>query len=150
VAENPQCAPEFEDALRCFATAPIACEKDGASFSGCEPIRDLVSQCLLQNHPTQPVPHPPVMPPSKPIPAQCVGAAPIPPSGMVCSGGTAGGGTGGTGGNAPPTCESMCNDATGNVWSSYCVGTNCSCMYNGKTYCSCVSDNPCSSCCPGI
>jgi hypothetical protein len=150
VIANSKCAPQFQDALKCFVTAPIDCTQNGAEFFGCDQFRDRVSQCVNQSISTPPNPGGPNIPPSKPIPPQCLGAAPIPPSGNVCSGGGAAGGTGGTGGNAAPTCESMCTDATGNVWSSYCVGSNCSCMYNGKTYCSCVSDSPCSSCCPGI
>jgi hypothetical protein len=117
-------------------------------FLGCDTQREVVAQCISKTGTTPPPPPPPN--PTKPIPAQCIGGAPLPPDGMVCAGGTSGGGSGSTGGGAPLTCQSECDDAKGNVWSSYCVGSNCSCMYNGKTYCSCVSASPCSSCCPGI
>ena len=153
VATHPGCTAELDAALRCFARTPIQCNTNGqgAEFFGCDHERDLVSQCIAP--PTPPPPSMPPMPvPTQPIPPQCVGGAPVPPSGMVCSGGGAssGGGSTGTGGNAPPTCEAQCGDATGNVWSSYCVGVNCSCLYNGTAYCSCVSNTACSSCCPGI
>jgi hypothetical protein len=150
VIANPQCEPQFDAAFKCFATAPIACSADGtgATFFGCDPVREAAGECVDRNQPTPT----PVPVPAKPIPPQCIGGAPLPPTGMVCSGGgsSGSGSSGGTGGNAPPTCQAECNDGTGNVWSSYCVGTTCSCLYNGQTYCSCVSDAACSSCCPGI
>jgi len=148
IIANSPCADQFAAALQCFAVAPIQCSMSGqgVEFFGCDRQRDLVSQCLTQTVPSMP----PTPAPTKPIPMQCLGGAPVPPGGMVCSGGGSAGGTGGTGGGAPPTCQAECDDAKGNVWSSYCVGANCSCMYNGQTYCSCVSAAPCSSCCPGI
>jgi len=150
VANSP-CLPLYEAALQCFVRAPIQCKGDGVDFFGCDTERDAVTKCISQTRPSMTPTMPPPPPnPSKPIPAQCIGEAPIPPDGIVCNGGSSGGGTGGTGGGAPSTCQSECNDATNNVWSSYCVGSNCSCMYNGQTYCSCVSASPCSSCCPGI
>jgi hypothetical protein len=154
LTKSPSCAPEFEAALQCFVRAPLACVRGGddAEFSGCDRERDLATQCFKRtaSPPPAPVPTPPAT--SQPVPSTCLGAAPVMPSGMACSGGGSSGTTSGAGGNAVTTCQNVCTDSAGNVWSSDCVGSTCSCIYNGTTYCTCTSTGtgPCSSCCPGI
>jgi hypothetical protein len=143
------CGAESDAALQCAAQAPFECQPrgQGAKIPACDRENDLLLECITR---TTPPPAAPV-PTTPTAPSNCLGVAPVPPSGMVCTGGGASGGgtTTGTGG-AAASCQNECRDRAGNAWSSYCVGSSCSCIYNGNTYCTCTSASPCSSCCPGI
>ena len=62
----------------------------------------------------------------------------------VCGGGgTSSSGTGGT-------CEVECHDEGSQVWQVSCNGSNCACIYDGETLCTCqATDSFCGEiCCP--
>lgn len=146
-AKFPMCEALLDDLGHCFETTPIKCGPDGiTSAPACETQSQNLSACTQGPGPVPP-------PPIDAGPAQC--ASP-PPGPMSCSGG-GGGGSATTSGGGPggaPSCFTQCNDAKGNTWTANCVGSTCSCTFNGVQYCSCTIAGPSclgtSGCCPGL
>jgi hypothetical protein len=146
----PKCGDLYDAYLVCLQTTPLLCGPGGNDPSApqCEGIAQRLGQCVT------PTPDPPPNP-GDAGPAICPGM--VPPGPMVCSGGgsgvTSGSTTGGTGGPSQPTCINECTDANGNTWASKCVGSSCSCTYNGVQYCMCALAGPsclqAPGCCPG-
>src|SRR5258706_13304278 len=93
-------------------------------------------------------------PPPRPVDAGAVpvcGTAPRPGS-MVCPGGGSSTGASSTStGGGPGSCMNQCTDSNHNTWISDCVGTNCTCWFNGRQYCHCtLGTRSCfeGGCCP--
>jgi len=137
----PGCTPIFSKFVGCLTQAPFKCNASGPVPAGCSAEQNAFTMCVQGGTPPDPGTQ------------QCGG---ITPTGTMSCSGSAGGGSatsGATGGGSAPQCETICIDRNSAVWLSKCVGTSCTCSYNGMAYCSCtVRGDACSgtTCCPGL
>jgi hypothetical protein len=140
----PMCMPLYDDYLACLQTAPLVCGPNGSDPMApeCDGIVQKLQDCVGG----QPPPPPPNFDAGGP--GQCGGV--VPPGPMSCAGG--GSATGSSSGGQP-MCFSSCTDQNHNTWESKCLGTTCSCTYNGHEYCTCTVPGPtclgARGCCPG-
>jgi hypothetical protein len=154
----PSCASASTDVLRCIETVQPTCGSAGTIFPGCAAQEQALSDCVTDaGAPSTSggtVTSPPIAGSSSSggtgnscAPATVCPKIPRPASmnGVACSGG-GGGGPGG-----PIMSQSSCQDLSGNVWQASCVGTSCTCTFNGGLACSCTMSSAagCLSCCPG-
>jgi hypothetical protein len=146
--EFPNCDPLYDDYLLCLQTAPLLCNADGSNPMApqCDGFVQKLEVCT--GGPPPPPPPPPTVDAGPPV--LCGGM--VPPGPMSCSGGGGSAAATSTGGG-PPTCFTDCTDRNNNTWESRCMGTSCSCLYNGVQYCTCVVAGPsclqAPACCPG-
>jgi hypothetical protein len=157
VSVMPSCSSLALAFLRCLETNEPTCSAGMGSmvdFVGCDSAEQGLQSCLDSN--VRPVVVSPVgsagpaVGSAGPVPASVCPNIPRPVGGAgACAGG--GGGSGSSGANAP-TCDSTCQDSTGNTWQASCADSTCTCSYNGGSPCTCTQTGPpgtCSSCCPG-
>lgn len=147
----PSCASASTDFLRCAESVQPTCGSAGTVFPGCDAQVQALSDCVAKAGPsssggtvtsstgggsTNPSCAPTSVCPRIPRPAST--------NALSCSGG--GGGSAG----GPVMYQSSCQDGSGNVWQASCVGTTCSCTFNGSSACTCTMGSAsCLSCCPG-
>lgn len=150
----PACQGTLVALLRCTGPVQPTCTGAGTVFPGCEAQEQDVNDCVADGG--GPGPGNVVTPPSEggPVssgggpsstctPATVCPAIPRPTGTATCSGGGGGGPNG-------PVSQTTCQDETGNVWQASCVGSTCTCSYNGGSACVCTtSAAACASCCPG-
>jgi hypothetical protein len=152
-SSHADCVQQIDALLECFSSASYyGCQvyNHGVVVAGCDSRRDAAGACIAERKLASDDPGTPTLLPIKSISAQCDGLTPAPPAGTPCSG-YGGHGTGGITDTKEPICTDWCDDHRGNLWSSFCVGTSCTCLYNAQPYCTCVTSGPCGDkCCPGI
>ena len=127
-AQKIGCTAQFNAVLACYQSGSITCDSQGQPVTtACDTQTMALERC------------------TNPPPAGC-GGVPYPASGVTdCTG--FGGGNGLDAG--PGTSTQTCSDGRGNMWTSTCSSSSCSCGYNGTTYCSCTIASGKSACCPG-
>jgi hypothetical protein len=121
-AQMGSCGSAFDAMLSCLEMETIQCPSNGQiDPSTCATQIAALNQC--QN----------------PRPAGCEGI-PYPPGGSTtCSS---------PGGPSGQPIAETCSDVAGHTWTATCTGSNCSCSYDGKAFCSCQGDGG-RGCCPG-
>jgi hypothetical protein len=142
LAMAPSCASEIDAYLRCAESTEPTCTQAGdVMFPGCESAMQALQACGSSST---------TMPPSGgacAVPTTVCPAIPRPAGGpSSCLGG------GGGGPAAPTMSTSSCQDQAGNTWSASCIGSICTCSYNGHSSCTCTmttAAGACNSCCPG-
>jgi hypothetical protein len=149
---TPACEGVLIAFLRCTGPAQPTCTGSGSVFPGCVAQEQALNDCFVDAGGPRGV----VAPPSEGGPGSLPGSSgsacapanvcptiPRPTGAGTCSGG------GGGGPNGPVT-QTTCQDSAGNVWQASCVGSTCTCSYNGGSACMCTTSGPaCASCCPG-
>ncbi len=148
----PACGGALIAFLRCTGPVQPTCSGAGTVFSGCEAQEQAVNDCIVDaggpgNVATPPSEGGPGSPGGAPgsacAPATVCPAIPRPTGTSTCSGGGGGGPNG-------PVSQTTCQDRAGNMWQASCVGSTCTCSYNGGWACMCTTSGPaCASCCPG-
>jgi hypothetical protein len=138
IATTPSpCPAELAAYLDCAASAPVTCQDAGsANFPSCTAQGSALLACVLDSGTLAASVTGCTLPAS-----ECPGI-PRPLNAASCSATSSG-----TGAN-----QEICQDDAGNVWSSICTGSGCTCTYNGGAQCTCdmLDGGFCSSCCPGI
>ena len=132
------CAPLADGFIRCMdSVQPDGSDGGNEAFAACAPEQLALASCYVAAGVSgQPAP----------VPADVCPGIPRPPAVLAsCSAGESVGGTSGE------NCTSSCQDNAGNVWAAKCLGSTCTCTYNGGRACTCTMTDPdvgCNSCCP--